>query len=134
MVYDTYVPEPPAFGPPDRSKKEAAVRMALGTPAIRKTADYVPAEQYVADPPINKAPDPARILDRCIPAWPDPNAANVRAYMGTAVGTCNHPATWGLPYKYARGIRNPPGLSSVVYADAVDEKTFGMRSHPPWFT
>ena len=121
---------------PDWRRKEAAViELSLKKPgALRremKTPGYVKPPVYRA-PPTAPQPPPSRVLDRCIPAWPDPNAANVRGYMGDAIGLYNHRSTWGLPYKYARGIRNPPPQGQVVFAWMDDEKKFGRRMHAPW--
>ena len=103
----------PAFPPADIAKKELAVRSHCGTDAAwtghRARPEGYVAKKYEA-PPSLPLPPPTEVLDRCIPAWPDPYVANIRPYFpGTrAAGTCNSPLTWGLPYKSARGIRFPP--------------------------
>ena len=115
----------PAFDPPDRHKKEAAVRyLTRHKPGIHRTSpSYVPAPQYHAPPPPPPKP-PNATIDRCVIGYPDPHASHCRPYMNAtymaparaSYGTYNHPNTWGSAYKPARGYRYPPPLGKVVYA------------------
>ena len=105
----------PCFDPPDRARKEAAgMDPRLGTGYFRKRPDYVPLPVYKAPAP-PPAPPPPKILDRCIPAWPDPVAEGIRPYTGNRAGSYNDRRTWGVPYKYSRGVHNPPQDTPVVY-------------------
>jgi len=64
-----------------------------------------------------------KVLDRCIIGFADPNAADVRPYMGATKNQFGHPYSWGLAYQSARGYRHPPPqgrsvLSWQEYGDA----------------
>ena len=133
----------PQFAPPDRAKKEAAIlyltaewkppryggpipthraaptgptasspkshRAAPAKPTIVHDQVYGKVERTTFE---NKIP---KVLERCIIAYPDPNCATIRPYMGKAAGTCSHRAAWGLPYKAARGCVFPPQSTRMVY-------------------
>jgi hypothetical protein len=105
----------PAFPPPDITRKEWAVRQPLGVPRP-SSAPAIAVPKY-RRPPSLKEPPVTKILDRCVPGFPDPNADR-RPYMGLARGSYNHPFTWGLPYKPARGHRLPPPQASRVVMKA----------------
>lgn len=105
----------PVFAKPDIARKEAACRdPLLGSGHYRKAPTYVPPPKF-RPPPSLAEPPKAPIMDRCIPAWPDPNTANIRPYMNANIGTYTHRRTWGVPYKSARGMHNPPQCTPVVY-------------------
>jgi len=115
----------PVFSPPDRQKKEAAVRYLTG----KKPGSYHQSPAGIATPVFRPPPPlppkpPAAVIDRCVLFYPDPHAANCRPYMNASYmaparatcGTYNHPNAWGSSYKPARGYRYPPPLGQVVYA------------------
>ena len=134
----------PKFGPPNRLKKEAAIlyltsewkppRYGHGASApAHRAAPTVPASaQHREAPAMKKSTivhDPVygpterstfenktpKVIERCIIAYPDPNCASIRPYMGSSAGTCSHRAAWGLPYKAARGCTFPPQSTRMVY-------------------
>ena len=115
----------PVFAPPDMLRKEAAIRdHTLGyrppthrqAPVAAATVPAAPSAPKFRPPPSLPPKPHTPILDRCVIAYPDPNAASIRPYMTKAtIGTCNHAFTWGQPYKPARGMQFPPQSTKVVY-------------------
>jgi len=110
------------FANTDVQAKEAAVRMRLGVrgpeyrPAPRKVVTPSMYSTYRRPPAPPTKPASSKVLDRCIIAWPDPNAADVRPYMGASAGSYNDRTTWSLPYKPTRGYSFPPQTTRSIFA------------------
>ena len=106
------------FLAPDRDLKELAgsdPNLGLGTfrtlPGYTETKFNMPCGLPVELP---------KVMDRCIPAWPDPNTASIRPYMKECLGSYNNRRSWGIPYKAARGMHMPPQTTEQVYVLSSD--------------